>query len=42
MFYGEIEVRQILKARSPYISMHPMSDIEATGAKARLIYRFKP
>jgi predicted nucleotidyltransferase len=39
--YSEIEVRRILKARSPYISLHDMQDIEVTGAQARLIYEAK-
>jgi predicted nucleotidyltransferase len=41
LVYPEIEVRQLLKARSPYISIHPMQDIEQTGAKSRVIYRRK-
>ena len=39
MFFGEIEVRQLLKGRGPYISLHPMSDLEATNAASRLIYK---
>src|SRR5262249_23475104 len=39
--YSEMEVRRILKAHSPYISLHDMRDIRATGAQARLIYEAK-
>jgi predicted nucleotidyltransferase len=41
MFYGEIEVRRLLRARSPYISIHPLTDIKVTGSKSRLIYKAK-
>src|SRR5262249_28434186 len=38
MFYGELEVKGILKARSPYISIHPLSDLQATGSQSRQIF----
>lgn len=36
--YAETEVRSILKNRSPYISMHPLSDLKATGATAKQVF----
>lgn len=37
--YAENEVRRILRARSPYISLHPLSDIEATKSPSKLLFR---
>ncbi len=39
IFYSDIEVRRFLKARSPYISMHRLDDIEDIQAKSKLLYR---
>lgn len=33
------EVRQILKARSPYLSLHSLEDIRDIKAKSKLLYR---
>jgi hypothetical protein len=41
LFYAERECWQFLKGRSPYVSVHPVSDIKATGAEARVIYTKK-
>ena len=37
--YGDTEVRRILKARNPRISLHPMSDIKASGSPSCLLFR---
>ena len=36
--YAETEVRTILKNRSPYISMHPLSDLNAARATAKQVF----
>jgi hypothetical protein len=36
--YGENEVRRLLKQRSRYISLHPISDIAAIGAKSKVVF----
>jgi predicted nucleotidyltransferase len=41
LLYVELEARRLIKARNPYISLHPMSDIEATGSKSKVLYRWK-
>lgn len=35
----ELEVRRYLKKRSPYISMHPLSDLKATKSAGRLLFK---
>ena len=37
--YGETEVCRLLKARSPYISLHDHRDLKRIGARAKEIYR---
>ncbi|MFA5955069.1 hypothetical protein [Hyphomicrobium sp.] len=37
--FAELEVRRILKARSPYISTHRLDDIEDIKAKNQQLYR---
>jgi len=39
LVYAEQECWRFLKARSPYISLHPISDVKSTGAQARVIYK---
>ncbi|WKW51402.1 hypothetical protein [Rhodomicrobium lacus] len=34
LYYGEIEVRRILKDRSPYISLHDLNDVVGIGANS--------
>jgi len=41
LLYVELEAQRILKARNPYISLHPLSDLKATGSKSKLLYRWK-
>jgi predicted nucleotidyltransferase len=41
MAYGENEVRRLLKTRSPYISLHPISDIKATKARSKVLFVVK-
>lgn len=36
--YGESEVHRLLKQRSPYISLHPLSDIAATGSESKVVF----
>jgi hypothetical protein len=36
--YGENEVRRLLKARSPYISIHEPRELKVTGAQSRLLF----
>jgi hypothetical protein len=36
--YGENEVRRLLKQRSRYISLHPISDIAAIDAKSKVVF----
>jgi len=38
LFYGQHEVQQILKARSPFISIHSGEEIEELGVKFREIF----
>jgi predicted nucleotidyltransferase len=37
--YAEIEVWRILKARKAYLSLHTFRDIDATGARNKVVYR---
>lgn len=37
--YSELEVRRFLRARNGYISLSSINDLEATGAKSKLLYR---
>jgi len=39
LFYAEQKCWRFLKARSPYISLHPINDIEKIGAQARVIFK---
>jgi len=39
LLYVELEIMRLIKARNPYISLHPMSDLEATNAKSNLLFR---
>lgn len=41
LFYAELEVRQLLKSRSPYISIHTPDDTIALAAKSRVVFRSK-
>jgi len=36
--YGESEVHRLLKQRSPYISLHPLSDIAGTGSESKVVF----
>jgi predicted nucleotidyltransferase len=38
LFYGQHEVLRQLKARSPYVSMHPPDDPERIGANSQVIF----
>jgi len=40
--YGESEVRRLLKQRSAYISLHPLSDIAATGSESKVLFVAEP
>ncbi|MBB4391661.1 hypothetical protein [Bradyrhizobium sp. ERR14] len=37
--FGQREVRQILKNRSPYLSIHEFGEVEALGATCRVLFR---
>lgn len=37
--FGEIEVYRVLKARSPYLSFHPPSDLKRIGVKPRIVFK---
>jgi hypothetical protein len=38
LFYGHTEVMRLLKARSRYLSLHTMDDLEAIGAFSRILF----
>jgi hypothetical protein len=38
LFYGHTEVMPLLKARSRYLSLHTMDDLEAIGAFSRILF----
>jgi predicted nucleotidyltransferase len=38
LFYGETEVRRLLKGGSRYLSFHRASDLQQTGAKSKVIF----
>lgn len=38
LFYGETEVRQLLKARQPHISIHPYDEPDKLSAPTKLLY----
>lgn len=40
--YGEVEVRRLLKARSPYLSFHEPSELEQMGAVPKLAFLAQP
>ena len=39
LFYGHTEVMRLLKARSRYLSLHTMDDLEAIGALSRILFK---
>jgi predicted nucleotidyltransferase len=36
--YGHTEIMRLLKAHNPYLSLHPMDDLENIGAPSRVIF----
>jgi predicted nucleotidyltransferase len=38
--YGHTEVMRLLKARSRYLSLHTMDDLEAIGALSRILFKY--
>ena len=40
LFYGHTEVMRLLKARSRYLSLHTMDDLEAIGAVSRILFKY--
>ena len=41
LLHVALEARRLIKARNPYIFLHPMSDIDATGSKTKVLYRWR-
>ena len=39
LVYGHTEVMRLLKARSRYLSLHTMDDLEAIGALSRILFK---
>jgi predicted nucleotidyltransferase len=40
LVYGHTEVMRLLKARSRYLSLHTMDDLEAIGAVSRILFKY--
>ena len=40
--YGHSEDMRLLKARSRYLSLHTMDDLEAIGAPSKIVFKYSP
>jgi len=38
LFYGETEIKQLLKARSPYLSFHDMDSLKELGVPSKIVF----